>query len=79
MLRAAGRSTRTAQAEAGKPYEPVVGQPGRDVPWVPNPPIVVEKMLDLAKVGPQDVVIDLRSGDGRAKRIDAKNWSATRH
>jgi SAM-dependent methyltransferase len=53
------------QKKPQKPYEPVVGQPGRDVPWVPNPPLVVEKMLDLAKVGPRDVVIDLGSGDGR--------------
>jgi hypothetical protein len=60
---AAGQTA--TQTKPQKPYEPVVGQPGRDVPWVPNPPIVVEKMLDLAKVGPKDVVIDLGSGDGR--------------
>jgi hypothetical protein len=45
--------------------EPVPGQPGKDVVWVPTPPELVEKMLDLAKVTPQDFVMDLGSGDGR--------------
>jgi SAM-dependent methyltransferase len=48
-----------------KPYEPVVGQEGRDVVWVPTPHATVEKMLDVANVTPQDFVMDLGSGDGR--------------
>jgi SAM-dependent methyltransferase len=48
-----------------KPYEPVVGQEGKDVVWVPTPYVLVEKMLDMARVTPQDFVIDLGSGDGR--------------
>ena len=47
------------------PYEPIVGQEGKDVVWVPTPPALVEKMLDMARVTPQDYVIDLGSGDGR--------------
>jgi SAM-dependent methyltransferase len=50
---------------AGKPFEPVEGQPGKDVPWVPTPDALVERMLDVAKVTPKDFVIDLGSGDGR--------------
>lgn len=50
---------------ATKPFEPQVGQAGRDVVWVPTPPVLVEKMLDVAKVTPQDFVMDLGSGDGR--------------
>jgi SAM-dependent methyltransferase len=46
-------------------FEPTVGQAGKDVVWVPTSPALVEKMLDLAKVTPQDVVMDLGSGDGR--------------
>ena len=42
-----------------------LGQAGKDVVWVPTPPELVEKMLDMARVTPQDVVIDLGSGDGR--------------
>jgi len=48
-----------------KPFEPTVGQAGKDVVWVPTPQALVEKMLDLAKVTPQDFVMDLGSGDGR--------------
>ncbi len=55
----------TATAQQTKPFEPTVGQEGKDVVWVPTPPELVEKMLDIAKVTPQDYVIDLGSGDGR--------------
>ena len=44
---------------------PYVGQPGKDVIWVPTPQVLVEKMLDMARVTPQDYVVDLGSGDGR--------------
>jgi SAM-dependent methyltransferase len=54
-----------AQTEQGGPFQPEVGQPGKDVVWVPTPDTLVEKMLDLAKVTPADVVVDLGSGDGR--------------
>lgn len=50
---------------ADKPYEPVVGQAGKDTVWVPTPQTLLEKMLDIAKVTPQDYVMDLGSGDGR--------------
>jgi len=46
-------------------YEPVAGQPGKDVVWIPTPDHAVEKMLDMAEVTPADFVIDLGSGDGR--------------
>jgi SAM-dependent methyltransferase len=58
----------TATAQAPPPagqYEPKVGQAGKDVVWVPSPESTVEKMLDVAKVTPQDFVVDLGSGDGR--------------
>ena len=54
-----------APATAQKPYEPTVGQGGKDVVWVPTPAALVEKMLDMAQVTPDDVVMDLGSGDGR--------------
>jgi SAM-dependent methyltransferase len=44
----------------------------RDVPYVPTPYETVEKMLDLAHVGPGDYVIDLGSGDGRIVIAAAK-------
>jgi SAM-dependent methyltransferase len=46
-------------------YEPIPGQPGKDVVWFPSPPATVETMLDLARVTSADYVVDLGSGDGR--------------
>src|SRR4029078_12469120 len=46
-------------------YQPRMGQQGKDVVWIPSPGDMVEKMLDMARVTPQDFVIDLGSGDGR--------------
>ncbi|HXE80399.1 MAG TPA: class I SAM-dependent methyltransferase [Vicinamibacterales bacterium] len=60
------------QATEAKPYEPEVGQDGKDVVWVPTSHALVEKMLDLAAVGPGDFVIDLGSGDGRTVIAAAK-------
>jgi precorrin-6B methylase 2 len=52
-------------AEGAKPYRPVPGQPGKDSVWVPTTYPMIAKMLDLAKVKPDDLAIDLGSGDGR--------------
>jgi SAM-dependent methyltransferase len=57
-------STTLALAQQ-KPFQPEVGQPGKDVVWVPTPEEMVEKMLDLAQVTSRDFVMDLGSGDGR--------------
>lgn len=62
-----------AQAQpAAESYEPEVGQAGKDVVWVPTSQILVEKMLDIAKVTPKDYLIDLGSGDGRTVITAAK-------
>jgi precorrin-6B methylase 2 len=59
-------ATATAIAVAqDKPFEPYSGQPGKDVVWVPTPAATLSKMMDVAKVTPQDYVMDLGSGDGR--------------
>ena len=52
-------------AEPAAAYEPRPGQEGKDVIWLPTPQVVVDKMLDVARVGPKDFVMDLGSGDGR--------------
>ncbi|KPF70125.1 hypothetical protein IP84_03930 [beta proteobacterium AAP99] len=36
-----------------------------DVPYVPTPMTVVDRMLEMAKVGKRDLVYDLGCGDGR--------------
>lgn len=43
-----------------------------DVPYVPTPTNVVEAMLDIAKVGADDFLIDMGSGDGRIVIAAAK-------
>ena len=64
-LQAQGQTTQ-------KPFVPTSGQAGKDVVWVPTPQPLVNAMLDLAKVTPQDYVIDLGSGDGRTVITAAK-------
>jgi Methyltransferase domain len=65
--------TLAAHAQAPvAPFQPEVGQPGKDVIWVPSPQALVDTMLDMAKVTPQDLVIDLGSGDGRTVITAAK-------
>jgi SAM-dependent methyltransferase len=51
-------------------------QQGQDVPYVPTPMNVVQAMLDIAKVGADDLVIDLGSGDGRIVIAAAKQRGA---
>jgi precorrin-6B methylase 2 len=55
-----------------KDYVPQPGQEGKDVIWLPTSQALVERMLDLAKVTPQDFVIDLGAGDGRTVITAAK-------
>jgi hypothetical protein len=45
-------------------YKPKIGQRGKDVVWVPTPQALVDTMLDMANVTPQDLLMDLGSGDG---------------
>lgn len=75
VLIAACSSFALAQAQRAPStpaYEPTVGQEGKDVVWVPTPQVLVDKMLDMAKVTPNDYVIDLGSGDGRTVITAAK-------
>ena len=46
------------------------------VHFVPTPMEVVEKMLEVARVTPKDVVYDLGSGDGRIVILAAKKYGA---
>jgi SAM-dependent methyltransferase len=59
-----------ASAQSSKPLrEP-------DVIFVPTPQEVVEGMLELAKVGPHDIVYDLGCGDGRTVITAVKKYGA---
>jgi hypothetical protein len=61
---------------AAAQFQPQVGQSGKDVIWVPTPDDVVERMLTMAQVTPQDYVWDLGAGDGKIAIMAAKKFGA---
>jgi methyltransferase family protein len=66
----------SVSASAQQKFEPQVGQAGKDVIWVPTPDDVVDRMLTMAQVTPNDFVIDLGSGDGKIAIAAAKKFGA---
>lgn len=60
------------EAPAASEFVPEVGQQGKDVVWVPTAQTLVNKMLDMVKLTPQDILYDLGSGDGRTVITAAK-------
>jgi SAM-dependent methyltransferase len=75
-------SLATAVAAQQKPeygdevFQPSVGQPGKDVIWVPTPDALVTRMLTAAKVTKDDLVYDLGAGDGKIPIAAAKQFGA---
>ena len=67
LVATAGAQTTTA---------PIERRP--DVPYVPTNEAVVEQMLKMAKVGKNDVVYDLGSGDGRIVITAVQRYGAKR-
>ena len=65
-----------AAPAAAQKFEPQVGQAGKDVIWVPTPDEVVERMLTMAQVTPNDFVMDLGAGDGKIAIAAAKKFGA---
>jgi hypothetical protein len=63
-------------ALAAAQFAPQVGQAGKDVIWVPTPDDVVERMLVMAQVTPNDFVWDLGAGDGKIAIMAAKKFGA---
>jgi hypothetical protein len=64
---------------AGPAFQPVAQEqqrPNLDVIYVPTPHDVVKRMLELAKVGPNDIHYDLGSGDGRIAIAAVKDFKA---
>ena len=52
-------------AAAALPALAAFSAPELEVPFVPTPHLLVQRMLDLASVGASDYLIDLGCGDGR--------------
>jgi SAM-dependent methyltransferase len=73
-VRAHGR--RTAWALAAALLAPTGATALEEVPFITTPDNVTQTMLEMAKVGPQDTVLDLGSGDGRIVIVAAKRFGA---
>jgi SAM-dependent methyltransferase len=86
-----GKRTATYLVHPGKPYsfryderETIKVYPGSHgradaadlAPFVPSPPAVVERMLEIAAVGKNDIVYDVGCGDGRMVIAAAKRYGA---
>lgn len=75
-----GCATTAANSGGAKPapaaYEPVRGQSGKDVIWIPTPEGLIEKMLNAAKVTDQDRLFDLGAGDGIIAITAARKFGA---
>ncbi len=71
-------TAQTAAPPAAEPYAPKVGQPGKDVIWVPTSQVLVDRMLDMAQLSPKDRLVDLGSGDGRMVITAAKRGVVAR-
>ena len=67
---AAPTLTGQTEAPATQPQE----RPA-DVPYVPTPQAVVDAMLEVAKVGENDILYDLGSGDGRIVTTAAQKYN----
>lgn len=59
-------------------YQPVIGQAGKDVIWVPTPDAVVERMLDLVELRAGERLVDLGSGDGKIAIAAARRGARAR-
>jgi len=57
-------------------YAPKRGQNGKDVMWLPTGDDLIVKMLQAAKVGPQDELVDLGAGDGKIPIAAARHFGA---
>src|SRR5258706_5594209 len=67
----------SAPASAQTKFEPQVGQAGKDVIWVPTPDEVVDRMLTMAQVTPNDFVMDLGACDGKISIAAAKKFGVS--
>jgi uncharacterized protein (TIGR03000 family) len=70
-LREEGEKEKALPDKGTRPDEP---RPELEVPFVPTPPEVVDKMLELAGIKEGDVVYDLGCGDGRIVVAAAKKY-----
>jgi SAM-dependent methyltransferase len=74
LAAALGASAGPAAAQAGD--VPQIGQVSKDSVWVPTPERVIRRMLQMADVTADDLVVDLGSGDGRIPIYAGRHFGA---
>ena len=72
LAAAVGQAQPASRADCEAAHPAAWGRAGKDVVWVPTSDAVVRAMLTMAKVTPQDLVVDLGAGDGRIAIAAAK-------
>jgi hypothetical protein len=77
MLLACVGAQATTREECARQFAPRIGQPGKDVMWVPTPDPLARAMLKAAGTTAADYVIDLGAGDGKIPITAAKEFGAT--
>lgn len=70
LLAVLGTASNGAEAQKRGTFKPL------DVPFAGTPPAGVVLMLRMAKVGPEDIVYDLGSGDGRIVIAAVRDFDA---
>jgi len=76
LAAAAGQARPRSLEECQAAHPASWGQAGKDVVWVPTSDAVVRAMLSMARVTPQDRVLDLGAGDGKIPIFAAKAFGA---
>lgn len=69
-------SPSVALAQGDEAWRPQRGQTGKDVMWLPTPDELAYRLLELARVGPNDLVYDLGAGDGKIAIAAAQRHGA---
>jgi Methyltransferase domain len=67
----------TTREQCEKQFAPRIGEPGKDVMWVPTPDELARAMLKAAGTTAADYVVDLGAGDGKIPIAAAKEFGAT--
>ena len=62
--------------QAPQGYQPRLGQAGKDVMWLPTRDALLARMLQVAAVGPDDLLADLGAGDGKILVAAARDHGA---
>jgi hypothetical protein len=65
-----------SREQCDRQFKPEMGQPGKDVMWVPTNDALVARMLKMAQVTSADLVYDLGAGDGKIAIAAGRDFGA---